>query len=226
MAKKERLWAATISPLATMLKRLDHFLMILGFAYLGIYSVQVLANPPSEVFMALEIGGWIIYVLFLLDLLARIIVWLPQFRRLSGWLQFTKENWLAIVAAAIPALRSFRVLRVLIVLRGVAPYVQSRMAKVAVMVGVALPLIVFTASLSVLEAERGDPDAFIQSFGDALWWSMVTVTTVGYGDLFPVTADGRFVGTFLIFTGIGLFSTVTALIASWVMKDRPPSESV
>jgi voltage-gated potassium channel len=49
---------------------------------------------------------------------------------------------------------------------------------------------------------------------------MVTVTTVGYGDIFPVTAEGRFVGTFLIFTGIGLFSTLTALIASWVMKDN------
>jgi voltage-gated potassium channel len=88
------------------------------------------------------------------------------------------------------------------------------------MVGISLPLIVYTASLSVLEAERTSSVAHIQSFGDALWWSMVTVTTVGYGDIFPVTAEGRFVGTFLIFTGIGLFSTLTALIASWVMKDN------
>lgn len=224
--KKQKSYDEVIAPLAEVLQKLDLFLMVLGFAYLGVYSVQVLTDPPSDVFIALEIGGWVIYALFLLDLLARIIVWLPRFRELSGWIQFIKANWLAIVAAVIPALRSFRVLRVLVVLRGVSPFVQTRMAKVAVMVGVALPLIIYTASLSVLEAERQDPNAFIQSFGDALWWSMVTVTTVGYGDLFPVTAEGRFVGTFLIFTGIGLFSTVTALIASWVMKDSKPSKSV
>jgi voltage-gated potassium channel len=99
------------------------------------------------------------------------------------------------------------------------------MAKATMMVGVALPLIIYTASLSVLEAERSSPHAHIQGFGDALWWSMVTVTTVGYGDVFPITAEGRFVGTFLIFTGIGLFSTITALIASWVMKDNSSTKT-
>lgn len=213
-----------IAPLGSALARLDHFLMGLGFAYLGIYSVQVLATPPSAVFGALELAGWGIYGFFLLDLLARMLVWLPRFRELSGWVEFLKVNWLAVIAATFPAFRTFRVLRVLIVLRGVSPYVHTRMGKVAVMVGVALPVIIYTAALSVLEAERTDPSAHIQSFGDALWWSMVTVTTVGYGDLFPVTVEGRFVGTFLIFTGIGLFSTVTALIATWVMKGNEPKQ--
>ena len=193
--------------------------MGLGFAYLGIYSVEVLAQPNEVVLSALEATSWVIYVVFLIDLAARIIVWLPQFREFSGWIGFIQENWLAVLAAAFPAFRSLRVLRVLIVLRGIYPYVQSRMAKVGAMVGVALPLIIYTSSLAVLEAERGSPGALIDSFGDAIWWSMVTVTTVGYGDTFPLTSEGRFVGTFLIFTGIGLFSTVTALIASWVMKD-------
>lgn len=215
-----------VAPLGTVLARLDYFFMGLGFAYLGVYSVQVLANPPVPVFEALELVSWGIYGVFLLDLFARMLVWLPRFRELSGWVEFVKVNWLALVAAAVPAFRSFRVLRVLIVLRGVSPYVQTRMGKVAVMVGVALPLIIYTASLSVLEAERANPSPHIQSFGDALWWSMVTVTTVGYGDLFPVTVEGRFVGTFLIFTGIGLFSTVTALIASWVMKGNEPTHDV
>jgi voltage-gated potassium channel len=212
-----------VAPLGTALARLDYFFMGLGFTYLGIYSVQVLASPPGPIFEALELAGWGIYGLFLLDLFARVLVWLTRFRELSGWIEFVKANWLALVAAAVPAFRSFRVLRVLIVLRGISPYVQTRMGKVAVMVGVALPLIIYTASLSVLEAESTNPSAHIQSFGDALWWSMVTVTTVGYGDLFPVTVEGRFVGTFLIFTGIGLFSTVTALIASWVMKSNEPT---
>lgn len=203
----------------SLLARSDFFLMGLGFAYLGIYSIEVLAQPPVSVSSALEVTGWVIYGVFLIDLAARIVVWLPQFREFSGWIGFLKENWLAVLAAALPAFRSLRVLRVLVVLRGIYPYVQSRMAKVGAMVGVALPLIIYTSSLAVLEAERGSPGALIDSFGDAMWWSMVTVTTVGYGDTFPLTSEGRFVGTFLIFTGIGLFSTVTALIASWVMKD-------
>lgn len=208
-----------------LLTKLDLLLMCLGFAYLGIYSVEVLSKPPEDIALALEIAGWLIYGFFLLDLAARIIVWLPHFRQFSGWVGFLKENWLALLAAAFPAFRSFRVLRVLIVLRGIYPYVQSRIAKVGVMVGVALPLIIYTSSLAVLEAERASSDALIDSFGDALWWSMVTVTTVGYGDTFPVTSEGRFVGTFLIFTGIGLFSTVTALIASWVLKDSASKSS-
>ena len=216
-------FAALRKYLINVLAKLDLFLMLLGFAYLGIYSVEVLSSPPADIALALEIAGWAIYGVFLVDLAWRIFVWLPQFREFSGWIGFLKENWLAVLAAALPAFRSFRVLRVLVVLRGIYPYVQSRMAKVGVMVGVALPLIIYTSSLAVLEAERGSSDSLINSFGDALWWSMVTITTVGYGDTFPVTQDGRFVGTFLIFTGIGLFSTVTALIASWVLKDNSTS---
>lgn len=199
--------------------RSEPFFMGLGFAYLGIYSIEVLAQPSKAVLSALEVTGWVIYVVFLIDLVARIIVWLPKFREFSGWVGFFKENWLAVLAAALPAFRSLRVLRVLVVLRGIYPYVQSRIAKVGALVGVALPLIIYTSSLAVLEAERRSADALIDTFGDAIWWSLVTVTTVGYGDTFPLTSEGRFVGTFLIFTGIGLFSTVTALIASWLLKD-------
>lgn len=223
--KRQSQFARVRDRISNLLARLDPFLMGLGFAYLGIYSVEVLSSPPAEIALALEFAGWLIYGLFLLDLAARLIVWFPQLREFSGWIGFLKENWLSVLAAALPAFRSFRVFRVLIVLRGIYPYVQSRMAKVTAMVGVALPLIIYTSSLAVLEAERGSSEALIDSFGDALWWSMVTITTVGYGDTFPLTPEGRFVGTFLIFTGIGLFSTVTALIASWVLKDSTSQSS-
>ena len=218
--KNKKSFSDVVAPLGEMLNRLDHPLMFLGFVYLGLYSVEVLVEPPSDVSAALEVSSWVIYGIFILDLLARIVLRLPRLAEFSGWLELIKDNWLAILAALVPAFRTLRVLRVLVVLRGIYPYMQSRAQRVGVMVGVALPLILYTASLSVLEAERGDPNALIQSFGDALWWSMVTVTTVGYGDAFPVTSEGRFVGTFLIFTGIGLFSTVTALLASWVLSEK------
>jgi voltage-gated potassium channel len=225
VAKKKLTYEQRMAPLSKAIDSANYFLMVLGFGYLGIYSVEVLVEPPSDIGEALDIAGWVIYVIFIIDLLARTIVWLPRFKTLGGWGLFAKENWLSILAAFAPAFRSFRVLRVLLVLRGIAPFIKSRLSQLAFYAGVALPLIIYTASLSILEAERDAVGANITTFGDALWWSVVTVTTVGYGDSFPITSEGRTVGTFLIFVGIGLFSTLTAMIASWVLQERRAAPS-
>jgi voltage-gated potassium channel len=68
------------------------------------------------------------------------------------------------------------------------------------------------------EAERPAPDAKITTFGDALWWACTTVTTVGYGDLFPVTATGRSIAVRLMLGGIALIGTVTASVAAWLVQ--------
>ena len=78
-------------------------------------------------------------------------------------------------------------------------------------------LILFVASLAVLEAERGKPGATIKNFGDAIWWAISTVTTVGYGDRYPVTTAGRFVAAGLMVAGIALVGVVTASFASWLL---------
>jgi voltage-gated potassium channel len=134
---------------------------------------------------------------------------------------FIKRNWLSILAALIPA---FRALRVLIVLRGVAPYMVDRTHKVGLVVGVTFPLALYTAALCVFEAERHATGSNIQSFGDALWWSVVSVTTVGYGDFYPVTQDGKAVAGIMMFVGIVLFSSLTALVAAWVVEGQRTSE--
>jgi voltage-gated potassium channel len=69
-------------------------------------------------------------------------------------------------------------------------------------------LVLFVAALAVLQAERGHPGGNIESFGDALWWAVTTVTTVGYGDRFPVTTTGRFVAGGLMLAGIALLGVV------------------
>ena len=76
----------------------------------------------------------------------------------------------------------------------------------------------FVASLAVLDAERGADAATIRTFGDALWWATTTVTTVGYGDLFPVTTEGRWVAAGLMLAGIALIGVVTATVASWLLE--------
>jgi voltage-gated potassium channel Kch len=72
-------------------------------------------------------------------------------------------------------------------------------------------------SLAVLDAERGKPGANITTFGDALWWATTTVTTVGYGDRFPTTGQGRLIAGLLMLGGIALLGVVTASLASWLL---------
>jgi voltage-gated potassium channel len=85
-------------------------------------------------------------------------------------------------------------------------------------------LLIFCASLAVLQAERGHPGANIESFWDAIWWSVVTICTVGYGDKFPVTIEGRCVGIGLMVAGVGLFGVVTASFAAWLVDQLRDEE--
>jgi voltage-gated potassium channel len=207
-----------------LLERSDFAYMLLGFAYLIIYSVQVLVQPGPQAAAALEIASVAIYIVFVIDLLVRIVIAGRKLLTLEGAIRFIKANWLAILATLLPALRSLRVLRVIVVLRGVTPFMLSRANKLGMVVGVTLPLILYTAALSALEAERTAEGANILTFSDAIWWSVASVTTVGYGDRFPVTDDGRVTATLLLLVGIGLFSALTALLASWVMGERKSSD--
>jgi voltage-gated potassium channel len=85
--------------------------------------------------------------------------------------------------------------------------------------------LVYVASLAVLESERNQPGAHIHTFGQALWWSVTTITTVGYGDLTPVTPTGRLIAVLLLIGGISLVGSITATLASWVVQ-RVADENV
>ena len=204
--------------ISKLLVKFDYFLMFLGFAYLGIYTFEVLVEPDQQTVNLLENGLFFIYLIFVADLVARAFVSFPEFRYLAGWIEFVKQNWLSMVAVFVPFLRTLRVLRVLLIMRGLSPFLKNRATKVGVVIAVTLPLTLFTSALSIFEAERYATGSNITTFYDAIWWSVVSVTTVGYGDLFPVTNEGRSVAAFLMFVGIGLFSSITALIAAWVVE--------
>lgn len=206
--------------LGRLFDRVEFLYMVLGFGYLGIYSVQVLVEPPADIYASLELVAEVIFWIFAVDVVLRIIHAGGELLTWKGALAFLRENWLALLALLLPAFRSLRVLRVIVVLRGLEPYLNTRSSRVGMIVGVTFPLILYTAALSIYEAERYADGSNIQSFGDAVWWSIASVTTVGYGDKFPVTADGRVIATFLMVIGIGLFSALTALLAAWVMGDR------
>ena len=83
---------------------------------------------------------------------------------------------------------------------------------------------VSVSSVIVLQFESKSPDANITTGGDALWWAVVTITTVGYGDQFPVTALGRLTGVMVMFAGVGIIGALASILASLLVAAPPPTE--
>ncbi len=136
----------------------------------------------------------------------------------SRW-EFARRHPLDLAVVVLPLLRPLRLLRLVMLLTVLNRRAgRSVRGRVAVYLVGATSLVVLVASLAVLDSERGHPDATITSFGDALWWSSTTVTTVGYGDRFPVTDAGRLVAVALMVAGIALLGTVTATFASYLVE--------
>jgi len=104
--------------------------------------------------------------------------------------------------------------------------VQQR-AQSTLLAVIFIALVIFEVSgIAILKAETLSPDANIQTASDALWWAYVTVATVGYGDRYPVTTDGRIVGILLMTAGVGLFSVLTSYMADWFRRPRKPGPKV
>ena len=83
-------------------------------------------------------------------------------------------------------------------------------------------MIIF-CSIAILQVED-DPNSNIKTAEDAIWWAYVTITTVGYGDKFPVTTEGRVIAELLMTVGVGLFGTFTAYLASWFVRETKKEE--
>jgi voltage-gated potassium channel len=83
-------------------------------------------------------------------------------------------------------------------------------------------LVLILASILELQFESGSPDANITTGSDALWWTVVTITTVGYGDRFPVTVLGKFTAAFVMFCGVGIISALASILSSVLIP--PPKQ--
>ena len=180
--------------------------------FLTAYAVDVLARPRGAAAFAVEAITWGSYVVFAVDYLIRLAM------ATQRWRWFYRHLFdLAIVL--LPLLRPLRLIRLVILLsvlhRAVGNAIRGRVIIYTVSAAV---LLVFVASLAVLDTERHAPDAQITSFGEALWWSITTITTVGYGDLTPVTTTGRVIAVLLMIGGISLVGSITATLASWIVQ--------
>ena len=188
-------------------------LAILGFVYLIVYAVQVSAEIDADTALLLETASWAIYSIFALDLMVRLLV-------TQNLLLFLKTNWLEIIALVVPFMRALRVLRIVVAIRGIRPLLKSRMTSTATYLALLLPLTWFIGGVAVLDAEKSVTGSHITNLADALWWSLATITTVGYGDLYPISAEGKGVAAIIMLLGIALFSTCAGILASWIMSER------
>lgn len=121
---------------------------------------------------------------------------------------------LLVVLATLPPLR---LIQVLLAMRVLHRTTSSLTGRVVAYGAVITTVSVFVGAVTVLSAERHATGANLTHFSDAVWWATTTVTTVGYGDHFPITLEGRIVAVFLMFLGIGLVGTVMGAVASWVL---------
>ena len=190
--------------------------------------------PTPEIRTAALVLNWVIWLAFVLEFMVR---WIKDSRG-----SFPRRAWFdAVLIAVTPpigvpdAIQGIRTLRALRVLRLVRAFGVIAMAlrlgrrhfgkrrfHYVGLVAVATVLL-GAAGIYVVEA---DDNRAISSYGDALWWAVVTATTVGYGDVSPVTAEGRLIAVILMLTGIGVIGVFTATVASFFFESEQQSEAV
>lgn len=153
---------------------------------------------------------WITWFFLAVDFIVRLVL-APD-----RW-AFLRRNPIDVAALLLPMLRPLRLLRLVTMLMALNRRARTTLrGQVAVYLTGSVVLLCFIAALAVLDAERGGPGP-IQTFADALWWAAVTVTTVGYGDMYPVTTTGRFIAVGLMAGGIATVGVVTGSFASWLI---------
>ncbi|MFC7489441.1 MULTISPECIES: potassium channel family protein [unclassified Knoellia] len=188
-------------------------LLLLAAAFLVAYAWPVL-DPRLDLGLRTKLTAlsWTVWVAFAVDFLVRIVLAEERAR-------YAARHWYDVVLIALPLLRPLRLLRILalarILNRSAASSLVGRVT--TYVVGVAV-VAVGLGAVATLDAEQDVPDANIRTFGDALWWAATTVTTVGYGDRYPVTTEGRLIAVALMLVGIAMVGAVTAAVAAWMVS--------
>ncbi|GAA2231301.1 potassium channel family protein [Herbiconiux moechotypicola] len=187
-------------------------LAIIAFVFLVAYAWEIIGELEGPAERALDTVIWITWLVFVVDYLVNLA--LAERRWHWFW-----RHILDLLIVVLPMLRPLRLLRLVTLLTILNRTAGSAFrGRVVVYVVGASMLLVFVASLAVLDTERDAPGATIVTIGDALWWAFVTITTVGYGDYTPVTTEGRIIAVGLMLSGIALLGVVTATIASWIVE--------
>lgn len=204
-------------------------MLCLAIAFVPIVIVPWAFELSAAWDAAFNAASWIIWAAFAAELVAK-TYFAPQ------RLVYLRRHWFDVLIVALPFARPLRIARSARLLRvGRLARVMSAAFRAShslralleqhglhYMLAVSMFLVVACAgAVTIIERDAGGN---IQNFGDGLWWAATTVTTVGYGDRYPVTVEGRAIATFLMILGISLFSFITANIAAFLSKQNDADE--
>jgi voltage-gated potassium channel len=203
-------------------------IIVLSIYVLASLVVSTFLRLSPEVQRLLDLVDNLICIIFLLDFLYR-------FWKADSKLKFMKWGWIDLISS-VPTLdfmragRMLRLIRLLRILRAfrstkhLVHHIFKRRTQGALTAAaiIAVLMIIFS-SIAILQFED-DPNSNIKTAEDAIWWAYVTITTVGYGDKFPVTTEGRIIAALLMTVGVGLFGTFTAYLASWFVGENKKEE--
>jgi len=189
----------------------DWPLMGTALVFLAAYAWQVLGRVEGDSTLWLEAIMWATWGIFALDYLANL--WLATDRR-----RWFFRNLHELLIVALPFFRPLRLLRLVALLTVLHRTAGDTLrGRVVSYVAGSATMLVFVSALAVLDAEQTAPNAKILTLGDALWWAVTTITSVGYGDMYPVTDLGRVVAVGLMISGIAVLGVVTGAFASWLV---------
>ena len=188
-------------------------LTFLALAFLVAFSYPAFIDPvPSSTQALLNIVQWVSWIAFATDL----IYGLSNARNKRKYL---KKHPLEIAAVLLPFLRPLRLMRVIsfggLAIQKVA---IGRQFAITIKVFLASIFVAYISAVQITITERAVEGSNIKNFGDGFWWAITTVTTVGYGDRYPTTTEGRLIAVALMITGISLMGVITASVAAWFVK--------
>ena len=194
---------------------------------LSLLLIPVLVWPFADKHLSIHLRhlddgiDYAIWAIFVVDYVVRL--WLAQ-RRLT----FVRRNVPDLLLVALPMLRPLRAARLLRLLRLTRLAAALRLvtksqersihARAVTYVATIAGAATLLAALGMNEIETGRPGANIRGFGDSVWWAFTTVSTVGYGDRYPVTAGGRVIAGCLMIVGVSLFGVITASVAAYFVR--------
>ncbi|MFE2497744.1 potassium channel family protein [Streptomyces scopuliridis] len=202
-------------------RRTELPLLVASALFLVCYAVRVLNRSPDPFWRDLALAvALLIWLLFVVDYAVRLVL-------SNEGLRFVRTHWLDTVVLVLPLLRPLRIVNTYETLqrRRDRPRL-SLYGRVMAYAGITSVLLSFAAALAVYQQERDAPGATITTFGDSVWWACSAITTVGYGDVTPVTPLGRVYAVFLMACGLALLGAVTGSFSSWLIQvfDREDKE--
>ena len=191
----------------------NEILTFLAVAFLFAFSYPAFNETISDsTNHYLGLIQWVCWFAFALDLIYGI--WKAESKK-----EYLKRHPLELASVLLPFLRPLRLMRVIsfgsLALQKVA---IGRQFAITVKVAVSAVFISYIAAIQITISERTVEGSNIKTFSDGLWWAVTTVTTVGYGDRYPTTTEGRLLAVLLMITGISLVGVITASVAAWFVN--------